>query len=385
VTRRDLTTQEGPSGSDLVAVSSDVERFPTGREISLPKAAASYIMFKRKRLTAKSEIGYRAVLDELTKNHPGATLADFEPPNGSILIEDFLAARWGNLAPRTYNKSFSVLSDFFGWHVDRGTLNRDPMATIEKAKARPVRRVTFTDDECARILAANPQPRDQIALRLLLFYGIRKGALCSIRFCDFDPETRRLVVFTKGEKYHVLPIVEEDIWQLLAQINEPGDHYLLPRQRNRMRKSHDRHLFEHASDLLGELQETAEAITDPACSRELAQLLERVDLAFGGLSLVVAAASMRTTADPSKPIGSHSAHLWWYRCLTKAGVVGRGQTSGRKMHGARHTAIQRVLDKTGNLKAAQAVAGHATIGTTADVYTDWTASQTEETMRKVLG
>lgn len=47
-------------------------------------------------------------------------------------------------------------------------------------------------------------------------------------------------------------------------------------------------------------------------------------------------------------------------------------------------AIQRVLDKTGNLKAAQAVAGHATVGTTGDIYTDWSIGQTEQTMRDVL-
>jgi hypothetical protein len=36
---RHQTTQAGPSGSDLVVVSSDLERFPTGREISLPEAS----------------------------------------------------------------------------------------------------------------------------------------------------------------------------------------------------------------------------------------------------------------------------------------------------------------------------------------------------------
>jgi integrase len=54
------------------------------------------------------------------------------------------------------------------------------------------------------------------------------------------------------------------------------------------------------------------------------------------------------------------------------------------MHGARHTAIQRVLDKTGNLKAAQDLAGHANIATTGDTYTDWSPQQQADTMRQVL-
>ena len=45
------------------------------------------------------------------------------------------------------------------------------------------------------------------------------------------------------------------------------------------------------------------------------------------------------------------------------------------MHKARHTAGQRVLDATGNLKAAQKLLGHESIQTTGDVYTDWDVEQ----------
>ena len=48
------------------------------------------------------------------------------------------------------------------------------------------------------------------------------------------------------------------------------------------------------------------------------------------------------------------------------------------------TAGQRVLDVTGNLKAAQKLLGHASISTTADVYTDWDLDQLAETMREVV-
>ena len=54
------------------------------------------------------------------------------------------------------------------------------------------------------------------------------------------------------------------------------------------------------------------------------------------------------------------------------------------MHKARHTAGQRVLDRTGNLKAVQKLLGHASIPTTADIYTDWDIEQLAETMREVL-
>jgi hypothetical protein len=58
-------------------------------------------------------------------------------------------------------------------------------------------------------------------------------------------------------------------------------------------------------------------------------------------------------ADPTKPIGPHGLRSWWYRRLAAAGIVPDGTTKGERMHKARHTAGQRVLDATGNLKAVQ--------------------------------
>ena len=49
-------------------------------------------------------------------------------------------------------------------------------------------------------------------------------------------------------------------------------------------------------------------------------------------------------------MSDHGLHDWWYACLERAGVVEEGTTSGERMHKARHTAGQRVLDVTGNLK-----------------------------------
>ena len=54
------------------------------------------------------------------------------------------------------------------------------------------------------------------------------------------------------------------------------------------------------------------------------------------------------------------------------------------MHKARHTAGQRVLDATGNLKAAEKLPGHASIQNNVDVYADWDIDQLADTMRAVL-
>jgi len=384
------TGQETPPSEEallpvLLERVTDVSSFAKAKDISLPRAAATYIMFKRKRLTAASERGYQTILNEFSKHHPGATLGDFEPPRGNILIEDFLTARWGDSAPRTYNKAHSVLCDFFSWHVARDTMQRDPMATIERAKARPPRRITFSKAQVAAIFAANHEPHDQIALRLLLHYAIRKGALRGVQFDHFDHEKRTLTVFTKGEQFHTLPIVEDRIWELIDDLGEPGHHYLLPRRLLRKRISPSRAEFAAASDHLGDFLFALTEIEDTACAAELATLLAHAERTLPLLSLMVEAAAIREHVFPAEPMGEHGAHLWWYRCLWRAGVVEPGTTSGRKLHSARHTAIQAVLDTTGNLRAAQAVAGHKNVGTTGDNYTDWTEGQTEKTLRDTIG
>jgi integrase len=81
------------------------------------------------------------------------------------------------------------------------------------------------------------------------------------------------------------------------------------------------------------------------------------------------------SAVPGYAEGAHRLHNWWYGSLQRAGVVAEGVTSGERMHKARHTAGQRVLDATGNLKAVQKLLGHESIQTTGDTYTDWDVEQ----------
>lgn len=361
----------------------------TIRDVSAPpleRHTATYLAAKRKRLTAKSERGYSAVLREFVAAHPDRELGDFEPPRGSVLIEDFLNARWGDCAPRTYNKSLSVLSDFFRWHVVRATMNRDPMLTIEKATARAVHRTTFTEEQRQRILATNPWPRDQVALRLLLDYGLRKGALQNVQLKHFDPVARRLVIFTKGEKVFTVPVPDDGIWRHIDQLLSPdvGEQYLIPRQERRRRRPPHRKQFDQAQALLAELRETVAKIDDGACERELAQLVPLLGIADDWLCLTVNAASVQVRRFHDERGGEHLLHSWWYRCLTRAGIVEPGVRSGQRLHKARHSAGQRVLDRTGNLKAAQAMLCHATIGTTGDIYVGWDLRQQAETMRAVV-
>lgn len=314
--------------------------YPMGRE------AGDYLRWKRGRITPATYRGYEAVLDKLAREFPDLEIEDFEPPIGTQRLEEFMDKLWGDSAPRTYNKNLSSVKDFFKFQVLRGKLHGDPTLSMQRHKKRDVHREIFGIDLRKRILADGPDSlrlrRDRICLRLLLDYGLRKGALRRIQFKHFDHNRKRLTVFTKGAKVRDLPIPDPALWddleKLKFEIQAEESHFLLCRQKAIFR-GYDR--------------DTG----DP--KMELYQF-------------------------PAQGMGEHGTHDWWYGCLQRAGLVPQGVTRGEKMHKARHTAGQRVLDATGNLKAAQRLLGHASIQTTGDIYADWDIDQLAETMRGVL-
>jgi integrase len=170
---------------------------------------------------------------------------------------------------------------------------------------------------------------------LLLDYGLRKGAVQRIQFKHFDHYRKRLTIFTKGGKIREVPIPQAGYWfeleRLIVEAGSQPHFYLLPRQK--------------------------------AIPRNGKTQIYRFH---------------------DQPMGVHGLHNWWYRCLARAGIVPLGATSGEKMHKARYTAGQRVLDKTGNLKATQKLLGHESIQTTADIYVDSDIDQLAETMLEVI-
>jgi integrase/recombinase XerC len=271
--------------------------------------AAGYLRAKRKRLTDSSYRDYECCLDKLARHFLDLHIEDFEPPTGTERIEEFLDALWGSGASRTYNKNLSIIKDFFRFQIMRGRLHGDPTLLIERARSRQVYRTTFSTDQRRAIISEQPDLRDRLCLRLLLDYGLRKGALQAVQFKHFDHQRKRLTIFTKGQKVRELPLPHRAFWHDLEHhildISAQPSHYLLCTQRTIPRVGVRRY--------------------------------------------------------PEKPMSGHAAHDWWYRCLATAGIVAPGTTSGEKMHKSRHTAGQRVLDATGNLKAVQKLLGHASI------------------------
>jgi integrase len=174
----------------------------------------------------------------------------------------------------------------------------------------------------ARLLAAAKEPRDRVALMLLIDYGIRRGGLMGLRLIDFDLIDKTVVVREKGQKERELPLrgrilVELERWMrfdlpAVGRPPEPDDFLLYP-----IRK-----LGRNAGTMRGY---------------------------------------------PKKPMAPNTIHRWWYDRCRAAGLVGEGITSGLNMHRARHS-FAREMRRTAGIEAASQALGHADLSRTLNIY-----------------
>jgi integrase len=74
---------------------------------------------------------------------------------------------------------------------------------------------------------------------------------------------------------------------------------------------------------------------------------------------------------PEKGLSGTAMHRWWYRCLERAGITAEGQWSGQKMHKARHSSGQALLEEFHDIKLVQKHLGHSSPTTTLETYVDY--------------
>ena len=208
----------------------------------------------------------------------------------------------------------------------------NPVVPIRSPRLRDVERELFSADDVVRIVAAQPELRDRVALKLLFLMGLRKGELAAIRYRDLDLGRRRLRVHGKGGKIRHTPIPTEELRQELTELSlrrDPQEHLLYPQKR-------------------------------------------------GPKGTVI-------WVDRRKPLSGPALHRWWYRCLARAGVVDEGTTHGKKMHGARYTSGTEFYLATGDIYATQQLLGHADVSTTANIYVQGSPADLEAKLRRVWG
>lgn len=304
---------------------------PLGLEV------ARYYRWKKNEwgATADTMRDYEAILARLALYFADLELADLTPPVGTERLRECWDHYWGARSGRTRSKVRSVWIDFFEWAVRERGLTGNPARALAPPKKRDTPIVTFTPSFVDRVIGAQTYPADDAGATLILRYGLRRGGLGNVRREHFDFERRELTVYSKGGSIYTIPITDEAVWLNLGRLDLEAQwqdgHWLIYRQDTRRMRVP----IEEADEVL--------------------------DLGRGqkaGYSTVV---RRDHTREPTGKL----VHLWWYRCLERAGVVPKGTTAGVNMHRGRHTSATELQRSRHDLKLTQLLLGHKDIRSTA--------------------
>lgn len=216
-------------------------------------------------------------------------------------------------------KVTAVFKDCFRWLYEESITTENVAGRLRypKREQRVVEDI-FDDDEKAAIVTAQTDLMDRCGVLLLLRAGLRQAELRGLQVRDVNLVEKYVVVRRgKGGKGRTVPMTG----QLVRALNE----------------------------LLSPMAEVERGPDDYILCPT-----------FGGRSI---------RRNVAKPMGKRGAHEWWYRCLTRAGIVDEGVTRGRRMHGARHTyATDQLRATNGNAVAVSKNLGHSSIDVTVDLY-----------------
>lgn len=292
---------------------------PRMSDYTVSTGIEGFLRSKRRKLLDSSYQEYERVCGRILETLGPDTFVEDLEPPHGTEILEEMMDDLWGRTPHAYNRNLSIVRGLTKYLLERGRLQRDPCLPLERARPEKKQHVYFSEDDIKTILAAAPSTRDRVCLNLMLVYGLRKGGILNLTYSCFDKQRKVVIFKTKGAKYHTIPL-EGKIWDDIDVL-----------------------LDSHSQD---------EAV-------------------------------LNRTNDPFTPLSPHAAHDWWYARLADAGIVPEGTTAGTRMHMARHTAGQRVLNATGNLKAAQALLGHESIQTTASSYVSWDTDALRETMQGI--
>lgn len=314
-----MTTPARLTLAELAPMLREVVKDKSYRASQMGQLVGRYIRWFRNEWGATDATirDYEAILARMS-----ITLADRRPEE--VDVEDLRAVieLWASREAKTRQKVTSVIRSFWGWAEEQEIVQVSPARKIRRPRAPKRVAPTLPGATDARLLAAAKEPRDRVALLLLLDYGIRRGGLQNVRVDDFDMSRRTVVVMEKGQKERELPLrgrilLEIELWFLsespaIGRPPQRGDYLLYP--------------------------------------------IRRV--------------GRRATASKGYPLKKPSAtsmHRWWYSRLEDAGVVSEGTTGGMNMHRARHS-FARDMRRVAGVDSASQALGHADLSTTLDLY-----------------
>jgi len=233
-------------------------------------------------------------------------------------LRDFLA-RWKDAAVNYRRSLVSTVRVFFEWAHENDHVPVNPARKLKapRTKDEDSRRRAHPLDTIRRLVLAQPQRRDRLALLLAYWCALRRDELRQVQIADLDFYNRTLTVHGKGGTLLEQNLPEPVARELELHILETGarpDHYLLSPQKQ------------------------ARYGTYPLYRYEI------------------------VTPDPTRPYSLSGIDRWWQNCRSRAGLP------DLVLHELRHTAGTHFHLQGHDLVATQHFMRHKNPATTARVY-----------------
>jgi len=131
-------------------------------------------------------------------------------------VEDFLAERFGHLAPSTRNRHMAQLKAMLNWAIEVGELYENPAAKLKRLREIPRNRY-LTLDEISRLLTGCSHRLRQI-VEFALHTGMRKSEILDLRRVDADLKQKLIWIRTshKADPRHIP--MDEVVWGILNSL-----------------------------------------------------------------------------------------------------------------------------------------------------------------------
>lgn len=256
---------------------------------------------------------YEYCLAKLAFHYADLGLDAFDGKHGTNLIRDFLRDKYADVAGGTWNTRVATLKAFFKWAYEEGRIDHNPAQMIRYRTVAETERKAHAPSRIERIVVAQTERRDRIAVQLLGRMALRRNELRLVQFKHVNVDTRELTVFGKGGTVKRLPLFDDLFEQIMRERLERQAHpdeFLL-------------YSFKWG----------------------------RIGTGMGVI--------WENRLAPRSPSGMDK---WWQQVLRRAGI------DQFPMHELRHSAGTNFWRETRDLRMTQKLMRHKSIRTTADTY-----------------
>jgi integrase len=296
-------------------IKNNTTQLPEGTEVTLRKFVDTFWKpyLNRKNLKPATKLGYQCVLD----CHLFPDLGDIPLTGITPLHVESLVSKKENerLSPKSIRNILVVLQGIFHVAQDNDLIQRSPIRRSHKPEYDRMEKPAWTADQLKLILE-NVSPEYSCLFTCVALTGLRLGELLALQWRHVDLDTKTIKV-------------EQSLWR--GQIVVP-------------KTICSARILPHGA-ILGEIL---------GGHKRQSHYTEPGDFVF-----------CKEDGTPFNPDVLRKDVL--YPALDRLQIARPKRSAG--FHAFRHSAASLINKKTGNLKLAQGLLGHANLSTTADTYT----------------